>query len=50
MSARYKASLGFIFITILVDVIGIGIIIPVLPSLIESLNGEGLSEASRIGG
>lgn len=30
--------------------IGIGIIIPVLPSLIESLNGEGLSEASRIGG
>lgn len=44
------ASLTFIFITILVDVIGIGIIIPVLPSLIESLNGEGLSEASKIGG
>ena len=50
MSSRYKASLGFIFVTILIDVIGIGIIIPVLPSLIESLNGEGLSEASRIGG
>lgn len=44
------ASITFIFITILVDVIGLGIIIPVLPPLIESLNGEGLSEASRIGG
>ncbi len=45
-----KASLGFIFVTILIDVIGIGIIIPVLPKLIENLSGEGLSEASRIGG
>jgi DHA1 family tetracycline resistance protein-like MFS transporter len=45
-----KASLSFIFITILVDVIGIGIIIPVLPTLIESLSGQGLSEAARIGG
>jgi len=33
-----------------VDVIGIGIIIPVIPSLIEKLSGDGLSEASRIGG
>ena len=40
----------FIFITILVDIIGIGIIIPVIPSLIESLTEGGLSEASRIGG
>lgn len=30
--------------------IGIGIIIPVLPSLIEKLQGSGLSEASRVGG
>lgn len=45
-----KKSLVFIFVTVLVDVIGIGIIIPVLPSLIESLNGDGLSEASKIGG
>lgn len=40
----------FIFITILVDVIGIGIIIPVIPSLIANLTDGGLSEASRIGG
>lgn len=45
-----SASMIFIFITILVDVIGIGIIIPVIPSLIENLSEGGLSEASRIGG
>jgi DHA1 family tetracycline resistance protein-like MFS transporter len=45
-----QASLVFIFITILIDVIGVGVIIPVLPSLLTELSGEGLSEASRIGG
>lgn len=45
-----SASMIFIFITILVDVIGIGIIIPVIPSLIENLSEGGLSEASRVGG
>ncbi len=45
-----KKSLVFIFVTVLVDVIGLGVIIPVLPSLIESLQGEGLSEASKVGG
>ncbi len=50
MSLKRNASLTFIFVTILIDVIGIGIIIPVLPALIEKLQGSGLSEASRIGG
>ncbi len=45
-----KYALIFIFITIMVDVIGIGIIIPVFPSLIEELTGQGLSEASAWGG
>lgn len=45
-----KAALIFIFITILVDIIGIGIIIPVIPALIQDLTGEGLSEASKYGG
>lgn len=45
-----KASITFIFITILIDVIGVGLIIPIIPSLIESLHGQGLSEASKIGG
>jgi DHA1 family tetracycline resistance protein-like MFS transporter len=40
-------ALTFIFITVLIDVIGLGIIIPVLPKLIEELIGGNLSEASR---
>jgi DHA1 family tetracycline resistance protein-like MFS transporter len=43
-------ALLFIFVTILVDVIGIGIIIPVIPELIQKLTGGGLSEASEYGG
>src|SRR4051812_49084521 len=44
------AALGFIFVTLLIDVTGLGIIIPVLPKLIESLIHSGLSEASRYAG
>ncbi len=43
-------ALRFIFITILVDVIGFGIIIPVLPTLLASLGLTDNSEASRYGG
>lgn len=50
MSQKFNASLGFIFVTILVDVIGLGIIIPILPNLIETLTGKGLSDASLYGG
>ncbi|MEP0713006.1 MAG: MFS transporter, partial [Algoriphagus sp.] len=50
MKAKSSRALLFIFITILVDVIGLGVIIPVVPSLIEQLTGEGLSAASRYGG
>jgi DHA1 family tetracycline resistance protein-like MFS transporter len=45
-----KAALGFIFITVLLDVVGFGIIIPVIPKLIAELTGEGLSQAARYGG
>lgn len=45
-----KAAIGFIFITLLIDVIGFGIVIPVFPSLIMELTGEGLSVASEYGG
>jgi len=34
---KRPAALGFIFITLLIDVIGFGIIIPVFPKLIETL-------------
>lgn len=50
MKNKKAASLGFIFTTVLVDIIGIGIIIPVIPALISNLTGEGLSEASKYGG
>ena len=43
-------AVGFIFITLLLDVIGLGIIIPVIPKLIEELTGEGLSKAAEYGG
>jgi DHA1 family tetracycline resistance protein-like MFS transporter len=43
-------ALTFIFITVLIDTIGFGIILPVLPELIMELTGEGLSRASIYGG
>jgi DHA1 family tetracycline resistance protein-like MFS transporter len=43
-------ALTFIFITVLIDTIGFGIIIPVTPELIMELTGEGLSRASIYGG
>lgn len=43
-------ALGFIFITLLIDIIGLGIIIPVTPHLIQELTSCTVSEASRYGG
>ena len=40
-----KTALLFIFVTILVDVIGIGIIIPIIPDFIMQLTGEGTHKA-----
>ena len=40
----------FIFCTVLVDMIGIGVIIPVIPNLIRDLTGLGISDASAYGG
>ncbi|MCP9292697.1 TCR/Tet family MFS transporter [Gracilimonas sediminicola] len=50
MKQKRSAALIFIFITVLVDVIGLGIIIPVMPALIMELTGGGLSEASLYAG
>ena len=50
MSPKRPAALAFIFVTILIDVIGLGVIIPVLPALIEQLTGEGVSRASQYAG
>ena len=50
MSDKRPPALAFIFITILIDVIGLGIIIPVVPKLIQQLTGEGLSQAAVYSG
>ena len=50
MAANRKAALGFIFLTLLIDVTGLGIIIPVLPKLIQELIHSDISTASRYGG
>ncbi|HEX8315027.1 MAG TPA: TCR/Tet family MFS transporter [Flavisolibacter sp.] len=50
MASNRNAAMGFIFITLLIDVIGFGIIIPVMPGLIEELAHVNISEASKIGG
>lgn len=50
MAEKRHPALIFIFITVLIDCIGIGVIIPVVPKLIEELTGSGLSTASQYGG
>jgi MFS transporter, DHA1 family, tetracycline resistance protein len=50
MVTSSKAAMGFIFVTLLIDVTGLGLIIPVFPKLIEQLIHGGISEASRWGG
>jgi DHA1 family tetracycline resistance protein-like MFS transporter len=50
MTSSRKAAISFIFITLLIDVTGLGLIIPVMPRLIESLTGGDISDASQWGG
>lgn len=48
MSPR-KPAVGFIFITLLIDVMGWGLIIPVMPALVSKLKGIPVNEASTYG-
>jgi DHA1 family tetracycline resistance protein-like MFS transporter len=51
MPVNRKAAIGFIFVTLLIDVTGFGLIIPVMPKLIEQLLGiSDISKASQYGG
>jgi MFS transporter, DHA1 family, tetracycline resistance protein len=45
-----RNALYFILITVLLDMMGIGLIIPVLPRLIETVGNIPLAEASIVGG
>lgn len=50
MKTSRQAAIGFIFVTLLIDTIGFGVIIPVLPNLIMEMTHGTTSEAARIGG
>jgi|TARA_Y100000310_G_scaffold302039_2_gene339022 DHA1 family tetracycline resistance protein-like MFS transporter len=45
-----KRALAVIFTTVLLNSIGFGIIIPVMPQLVMEVSGEGLSQAAMYGG
>src|SRR6185436_16782453 len=46
---KRSPALGFIFITLLIDIIGFGIIIPVMPKLISEMIHGGMSDAAKYG-
>lgn len=46
----HRSAARFVFLVVLIDAIGLGIIMPVLPQIVMTLGHVGLSEATRIGG
>jgi DHA1 family tetracycline resistance protein-like MFS transporter len=48
--APRQAAVAFIFITVMLDMLGIGLIIPILPKLIEIFQGGNTADAARIYG
>jgi MFS transporter, DHA1 family, tetracycline resistance protein len=47
-SGKRKAALGFIFVTALIDVMSLGLIIPVFPKLVESFEGGDTARAAEM--
>jgi DHA1 family tetracycline resistance protein-like MFS transporter len=47
---KRHAALGFIFVTVFIDVLGLGVIIPVLPKLLETLGHVNVSVATQLSG
>jgi len=43
---RRRAAVAFVFVTVLLDMLAFGIVIPTLPHLIEKLAGGGIAEAA----
>jgi MFS transporter, DHA1 family, tetracycline resistance protein len=50
MSAKRNPAIIFIFITIVIDVLGIGIIIPVVPKLLQELTGKKITDVVELSG
>ena len=47
MANKRNPAIGFIFITMVIDVLGIGLIVPLMPTLIRGFTGGDLSVASQ---
>jgi DHA1 family tetracycline resistance protein-like MFS transporter len=50
MASGKQAATGFIFITLLIDVTGFGLVIPVFPEMISHMLNIPVNEASKFGG
>ena len=50
MTKHRAPAVGFIVVVLLIDMIGFGIIIPVMPGLIQELTGGSVSLAAQYGG
>ena len=50
MGTPGKHAVAFVAITVLIDIIGFGLILPVMPTLLMELTGEGVSRAAIYGG
>jgi len=49
-SSRRPAAIAFIFVTVVLDVLALGIIIPVLPKLVENFLGGNTARAAEMFG
>ncbi|HLG87576.1 MAG TPA: TCR/Tet family MFS transporter [Alphaproteobacteria bacterium] len=45
-----RAAFGFIFVTLLLDMMALGLVVPVLPKLIIAFEGNDVGEAAHMGG
>jgi len=45
-----KYAIWFVFVTVLIDMVGFGLVMPVLPALIQELSGRDIGGASLLGG
>ena len=50
MSASNRSAARFVVLTVLIDAIGFGIVMPVLPGIVMKLGHVELADATRIGG
>src|ERR1700680_3365487 len=50
MRNKRQASVVFVLITLFIDILGMGLVIPILPRLVQSILGGAISNASFVFG